>query len=157
MQETNRKCRFYTWIWKIPWRRKWQLTPVFSPERIPWAKEPDRLQSTRSQRVRHDWATKHKHWFDWTIFSYGSHFLFFSQGLLMFMLKLKLQYFGHLMQRNDSLKETLMLGRIDPKGYNPVNSSHLWCLDLSLLKKFLGRIFRGQWQEDRLKNIFFRN
>ena len=28
------------------------------------------------------------------------------------MLKLKLQYFGHLMQRVDSLKKTLMLGRI---------------------------------------------
>ena len=29
------------------------------------------------------------------------------------MLKLKLQYFGHLMQRNDSLEKTLMLGKID--------------------------------------------
>ena len=28
------------------------------------------------------------------------------------MLKLKLQYFGHLMQRADSLKKTLMLGSI---------------------------------------------
>ena len=28
------------------------------------------------------------------------------------MLKLKLQYFGHLMQRTDSLEETLMLGKI---------------------------------------------
>ena len=28
------------------------------------------------------------------------------------MLKLKLQYFGHLMQRVDSLEKTLMLGRI---------------------------------------------
>ena len=28
------------------------------------------------------------------------------------MLKLKLQYFGHLMRRVDSLKKTLMLGRI---------------------------------------------
>ena len=28
------------------------------------------------------------------------------------MLKLKLQYFGHLMQRTDSLEETLMLGEI---------------------------------------------
>ena len=28
------------------------------------------------------------------------------------MLKLKLQYFGHLMQRVDSLENTLMLGRI---------------------------------------------
>ena len=29
------------------------------------------------------------------------------------MLKLKLQYFGHLMQRNDSLERTLMLGKIE--------------------------------------------
>ena len=29
------------------------------------------------------------------------------------MLKLKLQYFGHLMQRTDSLKKTLMLGKIE--------------------------------------------
>ena len=29
------------------------------------------------------------------------------------MLKLKLQYFGHLMQRADSLKKTLMLGGIE--------------------------------------------
>ena len=31
------------------------------------------------------------------------------------MLKLKLQYFGHLMQRADSLKKTLMLGKIEGK------------------------------------------
>ena len=29
------------------------------------------------------------------------------------MLKLKLQYFGHLMQRADSFKKTLMLGKIE--------------------------------------------
>ena len=29
------------------------------------------------------------------------------------MLKLKLQYFGHLMGRNDSLEKTLMLGKIE--------------------------------------------
>ena len=29
------------------------------------------------------------------------------------MLKLKLQYFGHLMRRADSLEKTLMLGRIE--------------------------------------------
>ena len=32
------------------------------------------------------------------------------EGLI---LKLKLQYFGHLMQRTDSLEKTLMLGRIE--------------------------------------------
>ena len=31
------------------------------------------------------------------------------------MLKLKLQYFGHLMQRADSLEKTLMLGKIEGK------------------------------------------
>ena len=29
------------------------------------------------------------------------------------MLKMKLQYFGHLMQRTDSFEKTLMLGKID--------------------------------------------
>ena len=33
-------------------------------------------------------------------------------SLEVLMLKLKLQYFGHLMQRVDSLEKTLMLGRI---------------------------------------------
>ena len=33
-------------------------------------------------------------------------------SLELLMLKLKLQYFGHLMQRVDSLEETLMLGGI---------------------------------------------
>ena len=37
----------------------------------------------------------------------------FIEGL---MLKLKLQYFGHLMQRVDSLEKTLMLGGIGAGG-----------------------------------------
>ena len=32
------------------------------------------------------------------------------------MLKLKLQYFGHLMQRADSLEKTQMLGKIEGRG-----------------------------------------
>ena len=32
------------------------------------------------------------------------------------MLKLKLQYFGHLMQRADSLENTLMMGKLKAKG-----------------------------------------
>ena len=32
---------------------------------------------------------------------------------LMLMLKLKLQYFGHLMQRDDSLEQTLMMRKIE--------------------------------------------
>ena len=32
------------------------------------------------------------------------------------MLKLKLQYFGHLMRRTNSLKKTLMLGKMKARG-----------------------------------------
>ena len=41
-----------------------------------------------------------------------------SPGCLLegLMLKLKLQYFGHLMQRVDSFEKTLMLGRIGGRG-----------------------------------------
>ena len=53
-----------TWVWsldwKIPWRRAWQPTPVLSGE-SPWTEEPGGLQLMGSQRVRHDWATRHKH------------------------------------------------------------------------------------------------
>ena len=40
----HRKCRFDPWVGKIPWRRKWQPTPVFLSE-IPWTEEPSRLLS----------------------------------------------------------------------------------------------------------------
>ena len=43
----------------IPWRRAWQPTPVFLPGESPWKEEPGGLQTTGSQRVRHDWASKH--------------------------------------------------------------------------------------------------
>ena len=34
---------------------------------------------------------------------------------LIYLLKLKLQFFGHLMQRTDSLEKTLMLGKIEDR------------------------------------------
>ena len=40
----------------------------------------------------------------------GSHLEYSLEGL---MLKLKLHYFGHLMQRTDSLEKPLMLGNIE--------------------------------------------
>jgi len=27
----HKKCRLNTWVGKIPWKRKWQSTPVFLP------------------------------------------------------------------------------------------------------------------------------
>ena len=52
-------CRFDPWVGKIPWKRAWQPTSVFLPGKSPWTEEPGRLQSMASQRVGHDWATRH--------------------------------------------------------------------------------------------------
>ena len=49
-----RRPRFNPWVGKIPWRRKWQPTPVFLPGKIPGTEDPGRLQSMGPQRVRHD-------------------------------------------------------------------------------------------------------
>ena len=46
--------RFAPWVRKIPWRRKWQLTPVCLPGGSPWTKEPGGLQSMGLQRAGHD-------------------------------------------------------------------------------------------------------
>ena len=43
------------------------------------------------------------------------------------MLKLKLQYFGHLMQRTDSMEKTLMLGKIE--GGSRRGRQQIRCLD----------------------------
>ena len=48
----NRRCRFDPWVEKIPWKRKWQPTPVFVPgkfhEKESLAGKP---QSMKSQRM----------------------------------------------------------------------------------------------------------
>ena len=49
-QETG----FDPWVRKIPWRRKWQSTPIFLPGESPWTEEPGRLQSMGLQRVGYD-------------------------------------------------------------------------------------------------------
>ena len=33
-----RRRSFDSWVWKIPWRRKWQSTPVFLPGKFPGQK-----------------------------------------------------------------------------------------------------------------------
>ena len=66
--------------------------------RIPGTGEPGGLPSMGSHRVGHNWSDLAAAWLFWG----------FPGG----MLKLKLQYFGHLMWRVDSLEKTLMLGRI---------------------------------------------
>ena len=54
-----RRCRFDPWVGKIPWRRKWQPTPVFSPGKAHGQRRlAGHIQSTGSQRLRHNVVTK---------------------------------------------------------------------------------------------------
>ena len=51
-----------SWVGKIPWRRKWQPTPVLLLENpMDWGAWC-RVVSMRSQRVRHDWVTELNWW-----------------------------------------------------------------------------------------------
>ena len=45
------------------------------------------------------------------------------------MLKLKLQYFGHLMRRADSLEKTLMLGKIEGRRRRGKGRQRVRCLN----------------------------
>ena len=47
------------------------------------------------------------------------------------MLKLKLQYFGHLMQRTDSFEKTLMLGKTEAGGEEDDRGRGGWMASLT--------------------------
>ena len=62
-------------------------------------------------------------------------------------MKLKLQYFGHLMQRTDSLEKTLMLGKIEGRRRRGQQRMRWWdgitdLMDMSLGK--LGEIVKNR-------------
>ena len=48
----HKRRRFYSWVGKIPWRRKWQTHSSILAWKIPWSEKPGGLQSVGSQRVR---------------------------------------------------------------------------------------------------------
>ena len=147
--------RFDCWVGKIPWRRKWQLTPVLLPGKShgqkslvgygPWG----RKESDTTERLHFHFQTMVEIMKIMVTPSKDPvHVLLLSvpptlyqdttypcllrvpwtarrsnQSILKeispecslegLMLKLKLQYFGHLMRRADLLKKTLMLGKVE--------------------------------------------
>ena len=79
-----RKPRFDSWVWKIPWRRKWQPTPVFLP---------GKFHGQRSlaghvhgvARVRHNLATKPPNMFSGYGNTLSSDLLFNQQNYHSFL------------------------------------------------------------------------
>ena len=75
------------------------------------------------------------------------------------MLKLKLQYFGHLMGRDDSFEKTLMLGKIEGKRrrgrqrirwLDGITNSVDWCVVHGVTES---RAWLSQWSELNYNNI----
>ena len=50
-----RRCRFYPWVRKIPWRRKWQPTPVFLPGESHGQRSLVGYSPQGQKKVRQDW------------------------------------------------------------------------------------------------------
>ena len=49
----GRRCRFDPWVGKIPWRRKWQPTPVFLPGKSHGQRSLEGYSPRGGKRVRH--------------------------------------------------------------------------------------------------------
>ena len=58
VQDACKRCRFNPWVRKMPWRGKWQLTPVF----LPWKPHGQRslvgYRPWGRKRVGHNLTTK---------------------------------------------------------------------------------------------------
>ena len=121
-----------TWVrflgWEDPLEKEMAIHSSVLAWEIPWIEEPCRLRSMGSQRVGHNWVTKPPppcFWLwcwkrflkvPWTVRISNQSIIkeIIPEYLLKrLMLKLKLQYFGHLMQITDSFEKTMMLGKIE--------------------------------------------
>ena len=77
-ESTSRRCRFDPWVKKIPWRRKWQPTPVFLPGKSQRQRSLVGCSPWGCRRVRFDLATRQQ---QICIVIYFVFFFFFFQLL----------------------------------------------------------------------------
>ena len=60
----RKKCRFDPWVRNIPWRRKWQPSPLFLPGKSHGQRSLAGYSLWCGKRVRHDLVTKQQqYWF----------------------------------------------------------------------------------------------
>ena len=63
-----RRCKrlgFNPWVRKIPWRRKWQPTPVFLPGESHGQRSPVGYSARGCKKIRHDWSNLTTHSILW--------------------------------------------------------------------------------------------
>ena len=92
---------------KDPWRRKQQSTPVFLAWKIPWTEEPGGLQSMGSQRVGHDWLTKHTRR-KYTLPSYSLPWFLFWESLI-WLVRLRRRSIQHFVMDCSSVSSVLRI------------------------------------------------
>ena len=51
-----KRSRFYPWVGKISWKKKWHPTPLFLPGKIQWAEEPGGVGRADYSPWGHKWA-----------------------------------------------------------------------------------------------------
>ena len=57
----RRGCRFNPWVWKIPWRRAWQPTPVFLPGKSRGQRSPAGYSPWGDKELATTQATERTH------------------------------------------------------------------------------------------------
>ena len=96
-----KRCKFNPWAGKIPWSRKWQPIPVFSPGKYHGQWSLVGYIQSMGHRVRHNWAGIYAFFtYQYTISKYFflQHYLWLLQKTLDWLL-ISFNYFpvaGHL-------------------------------------------------------------
>ena len=70
----SRRHRFNPWVRKIPWKRKWQPTPVFLLGESHGQRRLAGYSWWESQRAGHHWATEQRNLRAWVLEKIGSPF-----------------------------------------------------------------------------------